>query len=198
VTDSPETREGEKAHEPHQIPSPPVFPRWVPVLIAVLLVTFAALAVFTGLRFRDNPVVAAVRQRALPRRVASTPPGEPQPGGSLVFGDREPVAGAPATGRARAVIAGNAAGIESQVRIWARRGLVITVVPPDALVSVNDVVIGQANQFDTPDETYDFPAPGSYNVRVSAPGYKERQYVVTATDAATDEIATIVAKLVRD
>ncbi|HET7710511.1 MAG TPA: hypothetical protein VFL80_01140, partial [Thermoanaerobaculia bacterium] len=168
MTELPSSAEPPKHHEPQDTPPAPLFPRWVPILIAALLVVFAALALFTGLRYRESPAATVLRAKAVPRSPA-TPPGEPQPGGSLVFGDREPVAGAPAAGRARAVIAGDAAGIQSVVRIWARRGLVINAVPADALVSVNDVMIGQANQFDTADETYDFPAPGSYNIRISAP-----------------------------
>ena len=61
----------------------------------------------------------------------------------------------------------------------ARRGDVDSVDPDDAMVYVNDLLIGQANQFDKPDEVYDFPAPGSYTIRISAPGYHDRQFIVT-------------------
>ena len=76
--------------------------------------------------------------------------------------------------------------------------LVVTnVAPDDAMIYVNDLPIGEAKQFNTPDEVYDFPAPGSYTIRVVAPGYKERVFVVTAAENATEEIARIDAKLSR-
>jgi len=64
-------------------------------------------------------------------------------------------------------------------------------------VYVNGVLIGQAKQFNTIDEVYDFPAPGAYTIRLVAPGYKEAQYVVTASDNAQQEIARIDVKLQR-
>ena len=47
------------------------------------------------------------------------------------------------------------------------------------------------------DKLYDFPAAGSYTIRIVAPGYKERQFVITAADDAVQEIARIDAKLVK-
>jgi hypothetical protein len=66
----------------------------------------------------------------------------------------------------------------------ARRGLIANVVPEDAMVYVNGVAIGEARQFNTVDKVYDFPAEGPYTVRVSAPGYKDAQFVITASDNA--------------
>jgi hypothetical protein len=63
------------------------------------------------------------------------------------------------------------------------------------VVYVNDVAIGQAAQFDSEDEEYDFAAPGSYTVRLIAPGYKERDFIITASDNAKDEVARIEVKL---
>jgi hypothetical protein len=175
-------------------------PGWVPVLIGVLLVTMAGLAVFTGLRYRQAAMTPMIHSRRAPARtMASAPPGEPGPGASLVYpGDAEnvPAAKEPVTGRARAEITGGgSAGITSTIRMWARRGLITTVVPDDALIYVNDLAVGQARQFATMDEVYDFPAPGSYTIRVVAPGYQERQFVVTAADNAPQEIARIDVKL---
>ena len=82
-------------------------------------------------------------------------------------------------------------------RIWARRGMMTNVVPDDAMVSVNDLVIGQAKQFDKPDEIYDFPAPGSYTIHISAPGYKDQQFIVTVADDAKQEIAKLDVKLAK-
>src|SRR6202008_326768 len=105
------------------------------------------------------------------------PPGEPEPGSSLVFpgdaADNTPAAREPVTGRARAEITGTGNVVTSTTRLWARRGMITKVVPDDAMIAVNDLVIGQAKQFDTMDEVYDFPAPGSYTIHISAPGYKD-------------------------
>ena len=60
---------------------------------------------------------------------------------------------------------------------------------------MNDVAIGQANQFDSEDEEYDFAAPGSYTLRLVAPGYKEQAFVVIAADSASQEVAKIDVKL---
>ncbi len=163
-------------------------PRWVPIAIGVVLVSLAALAVITGLRYRDQTLVNMVQHH--PRAMhdnAPAPPGEPEPGASLMFpGDasnvppaREPVDRANVT------------------KMDARRGLRTNVTPADAVVYVNDIAIGQANQFDSADEEYDFAEPGSYTVRLDAPGYKERVFVVTAVDDAAQEVAVINAKLER-
>ena len=189
-----------RAHEPHQPPEPPLMPRWVPVLIGSVLVLMAALAVVTGIRFHDASLVGMVKPRKPSRPFTSVaPPGEPEAGASLMFpgdsGDNAPVAHAPVAGTSSAVVSGGRSGIGSSVRMWARRGMMTHVAPGDALVYVNDVAIGQADQFNTENEIYDFPAPGSYTVRLVAPGYKERQFVVTAADDAKQEIATIDVKL---
>lgn len=176
-------------------------PRWVPILIGAILVLMAGLAVFTGLRYRaENTLVSIVHPK---RRVqpppTPAPPGEPEAGASLIFpgasGDNAPAAHPPVTGPSRAVITGSGADINATVRIWARRGMQLSVVPDDAVVYVNDVAVGQAKQFNSADEIYDFPAAGSYTVRLTAPGYKDRSFIVTATDSAKAEIAHIDAKL---
>lgn len=179
--------------EPEAAPLPP----WVPTLIGVVLVVLAGLAVYTGLQYRNSTIVSVVKPRRVPAANTPAPPGEPQPGASLVFpgdsGDNAPVAHPPVTGKSRATIVGTGHDLEATVRIWARRGMTTTVTPPDALVYVNDVAVGQANQLST--QPYEFPQAGSYNVRITAPGYRDRTYVVTAADNAKDEIATIQAKL---
>lgn len=181
--------------EPEAAPLPP----WVPTLIGAVLVILAGLAVYTGLQYRNSTIVSVVKPRRMPASNSAAPPGEPQPGASLVFpgeaGDNAPVAHPAVTGRSRATIVGTGHAIEATVRIWARRGMTTSVTPPDALVYVNDVAVGQANQLSS--EPYEFPQPGSYNIRITAPGYADRTYVVTAADNAKDEIATIQAKLER-
>ena len=182
----------------------PHLPRWVPALIGAVLVIIAGLAVYTGLRYR-NPTLGdgIIRpKRSGPAATGGGPPGEPGPGASLVFpgesGDNAPTASDAVTGRSRATISGGGAtGVTASVRLWARRGMVTNVVPDDAMIYVNDLPIGEARQFNTPDEVYDFPAPGSYTVRIVAPGYKERVFVVTAAENAQDEVVKLDVKLTR-
>jgi hypothetical protein len=179
----------------------PPMPPWVPAVIGVVLVAMAALAVYTGIRYRTPPLANVVIKPRQPARVTSGgsgPPGEPEPGASLIFpgdADNTPTAHEAVSGNARAEITGTGHGITSVVRIWARRGMILNVVPDDAMVAVNDIVIGQAKQFSTMDEVYDFPAPGSYTIHISAQGYKDQQFVVTAADDAKLEIARLDVKL---
>jgi PEGA domain-containing protein len=187
----------EPPHEPEPEAAP--LPGWVPILIGAVLVLLAGLAVYTGLQYRESTLVSVVKPRRVPAANSPAPPGEPQAGASLVFpgesGDNAPVAHPAVTGRSRATITGSGNSIEATVRIWARRGMTTNVTPPDALVYVNDVPVGQANQLST--TPYEFAQPGSYNVRITAPGYRDRSYVVTAAENAKDEVATIEAKLTR-
>lgn len=192
VTNPPESPE----HGPEEA----TLPAWVPLLIGAILVAMAGLAVYTGLRYRNNTLVSIVKpRRQVPHPTAAAPPGEPEAGASLIFpgssGDNAPAARPPVSGSSRAIVTGTGGAIDATVRIWARRGMQLTVTPDDAVVYVNDVAVGQAKQFNTSDEIYDFPAAGSYNVRLVAPGYKDRAFVVTATDSAKSEIARINTKL---
>ncbi len=159
-------------------------PGWVPTLIGVVLVLMAALAVYTGIRFR-NPTLAngIIKNRKPPRMSGGGPPGEPEPGASLVFPENSPTAGGPS--------------IAGAVQMSARRGLITNVLPEDAMVYVNGVAIGEARQFNTVDKVYDFPAEGPYTVLVVAPGYKDAQFVITASENAKLEIARIDARLER-
>jgi hypothetical protein len=190
--------------EPHRPDETPAMPRWVPGVIGIVLVAMAALAVYTGLRYRTPTLANGVVKSRRPARAmtgGAGPPGEPEPGASLMFpgdaADNAPTAHDAVTGHARAEITGTGHGIQSTVRIWARRGMMTNVVPDDAMVSVNDLVIGQAKQFDKPDEIYDFPAPGSYTIHISAPGYKDQQFIVTVADDAKQEIAKLDVKLAK-
>jgi hypothetical protein len=184
---------------PDYEPASPGMPRWVPVLIGALLVVMAGLAVFTGLRYREPDTLTERVQPRRERRAASAPPGEPVAGASRVMhgrdGEATPTASAPVTGEARAVITGGPGGVQSTVRIWARRGMVLQVTPADAMVYVNGLLIGQANQFDTTDEIYDFAEPGSYTVRIVSPAGAEKTFIVTAADDAQQDVATIAGAL---
>jgi hypothetical protein len=194
--------------EPHRPASsdaePPSMPRWVPTTIGVVLVAMASLAVYTGIRYRTPTLSNGPVKPRRPARTmtgAAGAPGEPEPGSSLVFpgdaADNTPAAREPVTGHARAEITGTGHVVTSTSRLWARRGMITKVVPDDAMIAVNDLVIGQAKQFDTMDEVYDFPAPGSYTIHISAPGYKDQQFVVTVAENAKDEIARLDVKLAR-
>lgn len=189
-----------RERHPHDEPG---LPRWIPAVIGSVLVLIAALAVYTGIRYRSPSLAEGIiRSRKPPRAMTNGgPPGEPGPGASLVFpgdsGDNAPVAQAATGGRARAQISGDASGISTTIRLLARRGMVTSVTPSDAMIFVNDLAIGEARQFSTPDEVYDFPAPGAYNVRIVAPGYREQHFVVTASETAQQEIVRLDVKLVR-
>src|SRR5262245_18262756 len=111
-----------RERHPHEAPR---LPRAVPALIGAVLVILAALAVYTGLRYR-NPTLADIIR---PKRPAATntvsgPPGEPGPGASLVFpgesGDNTPTASDAVTGRSRATISGGAEGVRRAIPPWAR------------------------------------------------------------------------------
>ena len=185
------------SHGVHVPPPPPEqMPRWVPVLIGVVLVALAALAVITGMRYRDNTLVRIVEsRRAANRTPAAAPPGEPEAGASLVFAGEPPQANEPVENSTGAEISGDAGGVNAIIRLAARRGMLIKAVPADAVVYVNDIAVGQATQFDSENEVYDFAEPGSYDVKLRAPGFKERHFVVTASDEAPEELARVDAKL---
>lgn len=172
-------------------------PRWVPILIGVVLVAIAGLAVYTGLRYRDDNTLAGHigGDRARPPQTAAAPPGEPGAGASLVLPENTPEANAPVAGPSRAVITGGPGGVQSSVRIWARRGMVLNVLPDDAQVYVNETPIGDVRQFNSMDEAYEFAAPGSYNIRVTADSYRDRNFTVTVADDAPNDVARITAKL---
>ncbi|MEA2489110.1 MAG: hypothetical protein QOH21_902 [Acidobacteriota bacterium] len=186
-------------NEPEAAP----LPRWVPVAIGVLLVVLGALAVATGLRYRTDTLVGMVRTSGNRVHTPSTPapPGEPEAGASLVMpggaNENVPTANKAVTGDSRAVVTGGPGGVTSQVRVWARRGVVFEVTPEDAMLYVNDVPIGEARQFNSMDEAYELPHPGSYTVRVVADGYRERQFVVTAAEDAQQDIARLNVSLTK-
>jgi hypothetical protein len=173
-----------------------VMPRWVPILIGLVLVLIAAFAVYTGMRYRANTLTSIIRNDDVTpaQGMSPGPPGEQEAGGSLMSG-KTPDANAAVTGSSRAVVTGGPQGVAVSVRMWARRGMIFDVTPKDAAVYVNDEAIGQANQFDSDEEVYDFAQPGSYNVRIVVPGRAERHYVVTAAADAPNEVATIKADL---
>lgn len=179
-------------------PEPAPMPRWIPVLIGVVLVALAGLAVFTGLRYRDDTLTSQVRPRQ-DRAMTPAPPGEPGAGASLVLhgesGENTPVANEPTAGQSRTVITGGRQGVSATTRVFARRGMVLNILPEDAMVYVNDLPIGQVRQFNTMDEVYDFAEPGAYTVRIIASDGAEQVFIVTAAEDAKQDIARISADL---
>jgi len=180
-------------------------PKWVAAAIGAVLVLMAGLAVYTGLRYRETSTFTSiVKPRRSPAPApAPAPPGEPQPGSSLVYpGDdasNTPNANAPVTGRAHAEISGGGTGgIQTTLRLTARRAMMMKVTPPDAMVYVNDLAIGAAQQLSTPDQAYDFPQAGSYTIRISAQGFRDRQFIVTVADTAKPEVVKIEADLAKE
>lgn len=193
-----ETSGPEHPHPP--VEEPQLMPRWVPIVIGVVLVALAALAVVTGLRYRESTLVSRFERHATAARPGgAAPPGEPEAGASRVFSGNEganvPQANIADDSRSRAAISGGPGGVSSIIRMTARRGMQIRSSPSDAVVYVNDIAVGHAREFDSEDEIYDFAAPGSYDVRVVAPGFKERHYVVVASEDAADAVALIDVKL---
>ena len=178
----------------------PSVPRWVPILIGVILVGMGVLAVFTGLRYRGGPIgraVGKVTSAVMPPE--GGPPGEPLPGASRIAhgpgGDNVPKANPlQDDGRAGVTIRGNEEGVIPSIRLSAQRAMQIKVVPPDALVYVNDSVIGTAEQFEAPD-VYEFAEEGEYTIRLSAPGHEEIEYVISVDQEAKTEVAEIGARL---
>lgn len=192
----------EHSHAPHEHeqPASAPMPRWVPVLIGAILVAMAGFAVWTGLRSRDDDTILAHVRPQRQQANSPAPPGEPGAGASLVMHgaqgeENTPAANEPVRGQARAVVTGGPGGVASTVRIWAKRGMVLDVMPDDTMVYVNDILIGQARQFNTMDEAYEFAAAGSYTVRLVAPGGTEKTYVVTASDDAQQDVARISAEM---
>jgi len=189
----------EHSHAPHEH-EPSSMPRWVPILIGAILVVMAALAVYTGMRSRDDDTILAhVRPRRQQGTNTPAPPGEPGAGASLVLhgasGENTPVANEAVRGQSRAVVTGGPGGVSSVVRIWARRGMVLNVLPDDTMVYVNELPIGQVKQFNTMDEAYEFATAGSYTVKLVAPNGAEKTFVVTASDDAQLDVARISEKM---
>ena len=197
MTEQPPVEQPARERHP---PETPALPSWVPTLIGAVLVIMAGLAVYTGVRYR-NPTLAngIIRRRTPPRAMnGSGAPGEPEPGASLLFPGASASAHETSTDPNRVEIGGGPGGVTATVRMSARRGLITNVIPDDAMIYVNGLAIGQAKQFNTMDEVYDFPASGSYTVRIIAPGYRERQFVITAADDAALEIARLDVKLEKE
>lgn len=195
MDNDPDAPLSEPAEEPVQ-----QLPRWIAMLIGVVLVLLAALAAYTGLRNRspaaERPV--ASRQAGGGGLDQGGSPGEPQAGGSRIgeVGENVPDAEPADQGRRpRIEITGGPEGVVSTVRYTARRAAVFAIVPENATIYVNDEQIGLANQFRGPDDVYEFAEAGKYTVRISAPGHRDEIVILTADPNSSTEVVRISRKL---
>lgn len=177
-------------------------PRWIGLLIGVVLVSLAALAAYTGLRYRSPAAERSVTSRPSGSgTLQGGAPGAPQAGEARVgeTGDHVPDADPADQGRRpRVEITGGPGGVVSTVRYTASRGAAFVVEPSNASIYVNDEQIGLANQFSGPDEVYEFPAPGKYTVRIAAPGHRDETVILTADPSSSAEIARVTRKMIRN
>lgn len=204
--DEPPVREDQVAPAPTELPKdddlpePMALPRWIAPAIALLLITLAGLAIYTGVRYREQPLGGAFPRRSAPAVELGGAPGEPEAGASRMLhgerGENVPAPGAPIVGEnSRVTISNDTAGMVHVVRAAARRGVLIDVEPTDATVYINNQPIGLARQFRDPQEIYEFGEEGTYDIRISSPGHRELQYVITSTETAADEVAVIRGKM---
>lgn len=180
-------------------------PRWVPLTIGIALVIMAAFAVYTGLTYRSKGLGRALRRLPGVARIQDRggAPGEPEAGASRVFhgeaGDSIPLPQSADVDETRVAITGGSDGVVPSIQLSARRGILVKVDPADAIVYVNDKLMGMASQFSTPEQVWEFPdvPEGTFTIRLVAPGYREYEYVVTADAAAETEVAVLEVKLAK-
>jgi hypothetical protein len=171
-------------------------PSWVPILIGVVLVALAALAVWTGMRYRATPLErAGIGRPGTQDAGRGGAPGEPQAGASRVMPGEIPEAQPADPSRARVSVTGGPQGIQTTIRYTARRGAYFHVEPADALLFVNEQQIGPANQFASADQAYEFPEEGKFSIRVVAPGHADELLVIHTDPNARDEVVRITQKL---
>lgn len=195
----------DKGQALHRRADPPIvsLPKWVPIGLGLVLLIMAVLAVYTGLNYRNVSLsrgLGRVVSSRTPSRVAeSGVPGEPQPGASRVVhgehGEAIPQPDAFDPDQSPSAIRSEGGAVIPVIRLAARRGLLVRVIPDDALVYVNGQPIGAARQFSSSDQIYEFAEEGRFAVRLVAPGYHEVEYEISATQDAADEVAVINAKL---
>lgn len=165
-------------------------PAWVPAAIGLTLVALAGMAAYTGFRTRVKPPVNVGvatpfdQTDGLFIEDGGGPPGSPGPGASKVRPDSDvPSAEAPQ-------------GLSEPV-VSARRGVMLVVQPPDATIYVNDVEVGNARQFSSPEDAYEFPEEGVFTLRITAPGRDEAVVMISADPEAHEEVAEIELTLAK-
>lgn len=187
--------------------APLELPRWVAPAIGLVLVLIAAIAVWTGFRPRTRPeatfvITEPARGAAAQREDSGGAPGDPEPGASRVVqsdsGGAVPSAQPLPEGELpRATIAGNEMGVTPTTNLEVRRGIAFDSDRADAVVYVNELLIGDAGQFAAKDQPYEFAQEGTFTVRVVAADGTEARFVVVATAAAETDVAVIRVRLAR-
>jgi hypothetical protein len=194
MSEPPDSENGE--------PEAPVapMPRFIPVLLAVVLVALAALAVYTGMKRRTPLLDPSLARSRTVQQDDGGAPGEPQPGASRVLhgesGENIPTAEPMAElDPSRVSITGGPGGVSNIIRLRARRGFRVNANPASAVVYVNEAPIGEAQQFSRADSVYEFAEEGTFNVRIAANGYSDALFQVTADQTAEAELAVLDATL---
>lgn len=179
-------------------------PRWIPVLIATVLLGIAALAVYTGFATKVRDLgVNLTRRRASERSVAGGGvPGEPQPGASRIHhgeaGENVPEPDPMTIDEGSGMrITAQGDDIVASMRMRARRGFMLDVTPREADVYVNDQPVGSAAQFRGEEAAYEFPAEGDYRVRIVAEGHQQAEFLISADQKSREELARIRMSLQR-
>ena len=80
---------------------------------------------------------------------------------------------------------------------YCRRGAEFNVTPPQALVTVDETAIGQADNDDHSrgDKKYVFSQPGKHYVKLSAPGFRTTWIAIMVDSKATEEFADVDTRL---
>jgi hypothetical protein len=197
-----EPQRPDRADDEADLPEPMSLPKWVPVAIGLVLVGMAALAIYTGVTYRATTLARKIlpipERPAAPSREIGAP-GEPQAGASRVLhgeaGDAVPAPGAIVEDASRVAITGAGGAITGTMRLSASRGLVLDVKPPDAIAYMNGQAIGEVRQFRSAEDAWEFPDPGQFTLKISAPGHKELEYVINVDHNAPEELAVIRAEM---
>ncbi|MBZ5588289.1 MAG: protein kinase [Acidobacteriia bacterium] len=129
-------------------------------------------------------------------RKARAPAAPPVTEPSQATGAQTPSAVPP---QAVAVPAGQGGiAVPSVVAIfYCRRGAEFNVTPPQALVTVDETAIGQADNDDHSrgDKKYVFSQPGKHYVKLSAPGFRTTWIAIMVDSKATEEFADVDTRL---
>lgn len=184
-------------------------PPWVAPAIGIVLVAIAAMAVWTGFRPRmateTKYVITGPRipAEASPMTEDSGgAPGDPGPGASSVVqsetGGAVPAAGPLPVGELpRPAIEGDAEGVVPTASYEVRRGIAFDCDRPDAIVYVNDLPMGEAAQYASKDQPYEFPQEGTFNVRVRAKDGTEARFTIVAAAGAETDVELIRVRIVK-
>lgn len=188
---------------------PLTLPGWVAPAIGIVLVAIAGMAAWTGFRQRTRMDVKYVLSGPQLSGSSTTmpgdsggAPGDPGPGASRVVqsesGGEVPRAEPLPEGELpRASIHGDAAGVVPSSSLEVRRGVAFDCDRPDAMVYVNDLPIGEAGQFASKDQPYEFPQEGSFSVRVVARDGIETRFTVVASSGSETDVKVIPVRLAR-